>query len=153
MGCNSLELVEEIGARTWSWWGGSAPSLCHVTCSSPLGPCVSSRAGWVSLLLTLPPHELCRQLPSSRGKWFASGKHLSTLLLHTFQGAFWHTSGYIDGEKKKKRFPAIWFRKGDERAAPCACCWSGTESQSWNQRRDRKPWVKSGIPRAWALNG
>lgn len=154
MGCNSLELVRERGAPPWSWWGGSAPSLHHVTCSSPLGPCVSSRAGWVNLLLlALPLHELCRQLLSSWGKWFALGKHLSTLLLNILlRSTVTHKWVHWWGGKKK-RFPAIWFRKGDERAAPCSCYCCGTESQSWNQRRDGEPCVMNKIPKAWALNG
>lgn len=79
-----------------SWWRGrspileleqeTAPRLCtRCPCSSPVGSCTSLGAGWLCLLLlALYPQELCKQLLSSWGKWFALGKPLSTLLLKTF---------------------------------------------------------------------
>lgn len=128
-----------LGRTHWRWWRGWScvlelvkldvtHHLCSTgSCSTPMGLCTCPGAGWVSPLRGDSPKRTMQRAPPPEGKRLALAKQLSTLLLRTFLRSIL-THKWIRWGKKKRWFPAIWFRIGGE--SSCR-----TEPQSWKERR------------------
>lgn len=115
--------------------GCNLPSLQHRVLLHHHG-IVYMSLGWVGQSSTLrdSPKRTMQRASPPEGKPLALAKQLSTLLLRTFLRSIM-THKWMRWGKKKRWFPAIWFWKGGERAAPLSCCLCRTEPQSWKERR------------------
>lgn len=129
-------MVKRVGLHPGAGEAGcNSPCLQHGVLLHPHG-IVYISWGWMGLSSTLgsSPKRTMQRASPPEGERLALAKQLSTLLLRIFLRSIL-THKWIRWGKKKRWFPAIWFRKGGERAAPHSCCLCRTEPQSWKERR------------------